>query len=70
MNKRKEATPKYLIVMSIIFSLCVIIQSVQVIYTDYMFVKIVNLIAIIFISSAIGAFIRVVFILKKKITIN
>ncbi|WP_391117006.1 hypothetical protein [Psychrobacillus sp. L3] len=66
MNKRREATPKFLVLMSIIFGLCVIIQSVQVIYTPHTIVKVANLIAIIFVSSVIGSFIREIFILKKK----
>lgn len=66
MNKQREATPAYIIMNSIIFSLFVIIQSVQVIYTPHTFVRVINLITIIFLSSAIGAFIRELFILKKK----
>ncbi|MEK5038644.1 hypothetical protein [Sporosarcina sp. FSL K6-3457] len=66
MNKRKEATPKYLAVMSIIFGSIVIVQGLQVIYTPYPFVRVVNLLGIIFLSAAIGAFIREIFILKKK----
>lgn len=66
MNKQREATPAYIIKTSIIFLLFVIIQSIQVIYTPHTFVRVVNLITIIFLSSAIGAFIRELFILKKK----
>ena len=66
MNKQREATPAYIIMTSIIFSLFVIIQSVQVIYTPHTFVRVVRLITIIFLSSAIGAFIRELFIIKKK----
>ena len=65
-NKRKETKPKFIIVISIIFSLLVIIQSVQVIYTPHTFVRVVNLITTIFLSGAIGAFIREFFILKKN----
>ncbi|PZX07359.1 hypothetical protein C7437_101472 [Psychrobacillus insolitus] len=65
-NKRREATPKFIVVISIIFGLFVIIQSVQVIYTPHTFVRVVNLISTIFVSGAIGAFIRELFILKKK----
>ena len=65
-NKRREATPKFLVVISIIFGLIVIIQSAQVIYTPHTFVKVVNLISTILVSGAIGAFIREIFILKKK----
>ena len=66
LNKRKEATPKYLAMMSIIFGSLVIVQSLQVIYAPYLFIRVINLIAIIFLSAAIGAFIREIFVLKKK----
>ncbi|ANU13093.1 hypothetical protein [Planococcus halocryophilus] len=66
MNKRKEATPNFIIVMSIIFGLFVVFQSVQVISTPHTFVRVVNLISIIILSGAIGAFIREIFILKKE----
>ncbi|EGA90390.1 hypothetical protein GPDM_05156 [Planococcus donghaensis MPA1U2] len=66
MNKRSEATPNFIIVMSIIFGLFIVFQSVQVISTPHTFVKVVNLISIIFLSGVIGSFIREIFILKKK----
>ncbi|KAA0941073.1 hypothetical protein FQ087_21610 [Sporosarcina sp. ANT_H38] len=66
MNNRREATSKFIVVVSIIFGLIVIIQSVQVIYTPHTFVRVVNLLSTIFVSGAIGAFIREIFILKKK----
>lgn len=66
MNKRSEATPNFIIVMSIIFGLFVVFQSVQVISTPHTFVKVVNLISITFLSGVIGSFIREIFILKKK----
>ncbi|ART74877.1 hypothetical protein B4U37_01910 [Sutcliffiella horikoshii] len=66
MDKRREATPKYFILMSVILGLLVIIQSVPVIYAPHTFVRVVNLIVIIFLSAIVGAFIREVFVLKKK----
>lgn len=66
MKKRKEATPAYIITNSIIYGLFVIMQSIQVIYTPYTFVRVTSLIMIILISSVIGAFIRELFILKKN----
>jgi len=66
LNKRKETTPKFIVVISITFGLIVIIQSFQVIYTPHTFIRVVNLISTILISGAIGAFIRELFILKKK----
>ncbi|MGD6789985.1 hypothetical protein ACQCT3_08865 [Sutcliffiella horikoshii] len=52
--------------MSVILGLLVIIQSVPVIYAPHTFVRVVNLIVIIFLSAIVGAFIREVFVLKKK----
>jgi len=66
MNKRRKGTPAYIIMMSIIFGIFVIIQSIQVIYSPHTFVRVINLLTLIFLSSAIGAFIRELFILKKK----
>ncbi|MFD1927052.1 hypothetical protein ACFSFY_03125 [Sporosarcina siberiensis] len=66
MNKRREATPKFLVVMSIIFGLFVTIQAFLVISSPHTFVRVVNLITTIFVSGVIGAFIREIFILKKK----
>ena len=66
MNRRREATPKFLVVTCIIFGLCVILQSVQVLKTNLTIVKILNLISIIFLSSIIGAYIREIFLLKKR----
>ena len=66
MKKRREATPAYIITNSIIYGLFVIMQSIQVIYTPYTFVRVTSLIMIILISSVIGAFIRELFILKKN----
>ncbi|MBW9234398.1 hypothetical protein JQK62_19450 [Leptospira santarosai] len=65
-KNRKKATPKFLLTMCLVYGLFIIDQSVQVIYTPSTVVKVVNLIAIIFLSGAIGAFVREIFILKKE----
>ena len=70
MKQRKKATPKFLIIMCIVYGLFIISQSIQVIYTPSTLVKVVNLIAIVFLSGAIGAFIREIFILKKEAITN
>lgn len=66
MKMRKEVTPKFLIIKCVAYSLFVISQCLQVMYTPSTVVKVVNLIAIVFLSGVIGAFIREIFILKKK----
>ncbi len=66
MNKRWKATPRFLIWMSIIFALQVISLSIIVIYTPHAFVRIVNLIAIIIVSSVVGGLVRELFVLKQK----
>jgi len=68
MKPRKEASPKFIITMCIVYSLLVIIQSVQIIITPHTFVRVINLVTVILLSSIIGAFIRELFILKKKVT--
>jgi antibiotic biosynthesis monooxygenase (ABM) superfamily enzyme len=68
MKQRKEATPKFIITMCIVYGLFVIIQSVQIIITPHTFVRVISLVTVILISSIIGAFIRELFILKKKVT--
>ncbi|MEK4522505.1 hypothetical protein NSQ95_06930 [Psychrobacillus sp. FSL W7-1457] len=56
---------KKVITAIILFGLIVIVQSIQVIYTTHTFIRVMNLISTIFISVAIGTFIREMFILKK-----
>ncbi|MGE6486832.1 hypothetical protein [Paenisporosarcina sp. NPDC076898] len=70
MKNRIKATPKFLLIMCIVYGLFVIGQSIQVIYTPSTLVKVVNLIAIVFLSGVIGAFIREIFILKKEVVTN
>ena len=67
MKPRKEASPKFIFTMCIVYSLLVIIQSVQIIITPHTFLRVINLFAVIMLSSIIGAFIRELFILKKKV---
>lgn len=65
MNKRKENTPRNIIIMCSIFSVIIIIQCIQIIYSSHVFVRVVNLLSTIFLSAIIGVLIRELFILKK-----
>ena len=67
MKQRKETTPKFIITMSIVYGLFVIIQSVQIIITPHIFIRVISLVTVILLSSIIGAFMRELFILKKKV---
>lgn len=66
MNKRKETTPRNILIICSIFSVIIIIQCIQIIYSPHGFVRVVNLISTIFLSAIIGALIRELFILKKR----
>lgn len=65
-DKRREATPKFLIMWCVMFSIMIILQCVQVIFTPHTFVRVLNLFVIIAFSVAVGTFIREIFVLKKK----
>ena len=47
------------------FSMMIILQGYQVIFSPFIFVKVINLVGIIVFSGASGAFIRELFIIKK-----
>ncbi|WP_078381573.1 hypothetical protein [Sutcliffiella halmapala] len=57
---------KQLIMFSILFGILIIFHSLQVIFNPFSFVKNISLIAVIAFSIPLGAFIRELFILKKK----
>ncbi|TQR17939.1 hypothetical protein FG383_03550 [Psychrobacillus soli] len=65
MKKRKETTPRKIIIICSIWSVLIIIQCIQIIYSPHTFVRAINLISTILLSTIIGAFIRELFILKK-----
>ena len=65
MKKRKETIPRNIIIMCSVWSVLIIIQGIQVIYSPHPFVRVINLISSIVLSAIIGAFIREFFILKK-----
>ncbi|WP_284035756.1 hypothetical protein [Neobacillus sp. 114] len=66
MGKKKVNTPAKLIIFCILFGIIVIFNSVLVIGSPYVFIKVLNLIVVIILSSIVGAFIREIFILNKK----
>ena len=68
MKQRKEVTPKFIITMCMMYGLFVMIQSVQIIITPHTFNRVISLVTVILLASIIGAFIRELFILKKKVT--
>ncbi|MFC6040885.1 hypothetical protein ACFPYN_15770 [Paenisporosarcina macmurdoensis] len=68
MKERNEASPKFILTMCIVYGVFVIIQSVQIIMTPHTFIRVISLFAVIMLSSIIGAFVRELFMLKKKIT--
>ena len=68
MKPRKEASPKFIITMCIVYSLFVIVNSVEIINTPHTFIRVISLVTVILLSSIIGAFIRELFTLKKKVT--
>ena len=67
MKQRKEATPKFIITMCIVYGLFVIVKSVEIIITPHTFIRVISLITVIMLSLIIGAFIRELFMLKKKV---
>ncbi|CAM3310373.1 hypothetical protein FITA111629_15515 [Filibacter tadaridae] len=66
MGKNKRSTPAKLILFCVFFTISVIFQSLVVISSPYMFVKVLNLITVILVSAVIGAFIREIFVLKES----
>lgn len=68
MKQRKEASPKFMITMCMVYGLFVIVKSVEIIKTPHTFIRVISLVTVILLSSIIGAFIRELFTLKKKVT--
>jgi hypothetical protein len=66
MEKEKGNTPAKIIIYCVLLGIIVILDSVLVINSPYLFVRVLNLIVVIIISSVIGAFIREIFILYNK----
>ncbi|WP_110113069.1 hypothetical protein [Bacillus sp. CGMCC 1.16541] len=66
MKHNREATPRHLITSCVIFSLIVISNSFVVLFSPFMFVKVLTLIGIIVPSIVIGTFVREILILREK----
>lgn len=66
MKKEKKNTPAKLILLCILFTIVIIGHSMQSLFSPHMFVRGMNLIAVIIGSAAVGAFIREIFVLKAK----
>jgi len=64
--EEKRNTPAKMIMFCVLFAIIVIIDSLLVFNSPYLFVRVLNLFAVIGISGVIGAFIREIFILKEK----
>lgn len=62
----KKTSPKYLIIYSLIFGIIVVLSGIQAVFSTLVFVRLINVVLIIFLSGIVGAFIREIFILKKK----
>ncbi|MEA3318542.1 MAG: hypothetical protein U9Q88_00850 [Bacillota bacterium] len=67
MKKKNEPSVRFLMFMSSLLCLFIILQSIVVVYTPHIFVRMMNMIAIIGASGIVGAFIREIFILKEKL---
>jgi len=52
--------------MSILFGIMIVTSSMQVVLSPYPFIRLINVLVIIFLSGAIGAFIRELFLLRQK----
>ncbi len=57
---------RQLIIGYIAFSIFILSGSIQIIFSPFSFVRVINLLVVIFCSAAIGAFIREWFVLKEK----
>ena len=66
MGRNKKNTPAKLILYCVLFTIMVVFYSLSLMNSPYVFVKMTNLMMIIFFSIAIGAFIREIFVLKEK----
>ena len=66
MNQSNELTSKFIIRKVIIFGVIVVLMSIQIIFTPYLFVRGLNTVVVILISGTIGAFIREIFFLRTK----
>lgn len=64
--KKKKNTPAKLIFLCVLFATIVTVNSLLVINSPYLFVRVINLFGVIGVSGVTGAFIREIFLLKEK----
>ncbi|PIC65297.1 hypothetical protein CSV79_01355 [Sporosarcina sp. P13] len=64
--KEKKNTPAKMILICVLFAIIITVDSLLVINSPYVVVKVLNLFAVIGLSGVTGAFIREIFILKEK----
>ncbi|WP_407270737.1 hypothetical protein [Radiobacillus sp. PE A8.2] len=65
MEVNKRNTPAKLTLFCVIYAVIIIINSLLVINSPHLFVRVLNLIVVIALSIVIGAFIREIFILRN-----
>lgn len=66
MKEMKKITAKHLIISSLIIGINIVLASFQVVFSSFVFVRLINVVTIIILSVIVGAFIREIFLLKKK----
>jgi hypothetical protein len=66
MRKENRNTSAKLILFCVLLTIDVIIESLLVINSPFLFVRVLNLMGVIVVSLIIGAFIREIFILRNR----
>ncbi len=66
MGKENRNTPAKLILFCVLLTVNVIIESLLVINSPFLFVRVLNLIGVIVVSLIISAFIKEIFILRNR----
>ena len=66
MNQSSELTSKFILRKVITFGVIVVLMSIQIIFSPYLFVKGLNTVVVLFVSGTIGAFIREIFFLRIR----
>ncbi|MFT4415812.1 hypothetical protein ACLM5H_18290 [Fredinandcohnia humi] len=61
----KDNTIAKITIYCILYGMIVCLNSVIIIYSPYVFIRVLNLIVVIIISSVIGSFIREIFIINN-----
>lgn len=61
----KIVSQKRLIISTLLLGILIVNSSLQAIFSSFTFVRFLNVMVIVFLSVAVGAFIREMFLLKK-----